>query len=367
MGSKSSGSKSPGTKPTRTPRLQDVATLAHVSLGAASRILRGDHASFSEDTRRRVLAASQQLGWRRNLLVSGMQTGRTRTVGVVIPPYDSAWVAVLAGIHSKLASADFLPITVWLGDIDQMPHFEASEQEGIDLMNRLLDRRVDGLILWPPFGLAYYEHAREIRDQQVPVVMIEYHAGRAICDTVASDEAQATAQVAGHLIELGHRRVAYITPRETASKTWATERRKGLEEAFGRRPDVEFRCWRLDVTGGNPLDVARRVLNGRYKPTAVIVATDHEALGVYQAAAEAGIRIPEQVSVVGFADLDFASSMMPPLSTVRQRAAEIGRQAAGMLLDRIERQDASAPYQDVRVPAELVIRGSTAPATSAAG
>ena len=85
------------------PRLKDVAKAANVSLAAASRILRGDRDRFGEETCRRVLEASRQLGWRRNLLVNGMQTGRTQTIGVMIPPFDSFWVSVLSGIHDALA------------------------------------------------------------------------------------------------------------------------------------------------------------------------------------------------------------------------------------------------------------------------
>ncbi len=347
--------------PPRPPRLQDVADLAKVSLGAASRILRGDHASFSDETRERVVAASQKLGWRRNLLVSGMQTGKTRTVGVVIPPYDSFWVSVLSGIHSRLAEADFLPITVWLGDIEHMPQFEADEEQGIRLMNRLLDRRVDGLILWPPFGLAYYQHAPELRDRQVPVVMIDYHSDQPISDTVATDEVQATRDVARHLYDLGHRRIAYLGGREVPSQTWAMERRRGLEQAIDAMPGVEHHSWRLNQAGTNGLEVARRVLGSRLRPTAVIAATDHEAVDLYQAATELGLKIPEDLSVVGFAFGDIAASLGPPLTTVRQRAREIGARAAGNVLDRIGRKVDDEPYIDARIAADLVLRESTAP------
>src|SRR4029079_3903219 len=112
------------------PRLKDVAEKANVSLSAASRILRGERQRFGTETCDRVLEAARQLGWRRNLLVNGMQTGRTRTVGVMIPPFDSFWVDVLAGIHLVLASADYLPITVWVGDCQEIPHFEKGEDEG---------------------------------------------------------------------------------------------------------------------------------------------------------------------------------------------------------------------------------------------
>src|SRR6187455_1401560 len=156
------------------PRLKDVAKAANVSLAAASRILRGDKERFGEETCRRVLEAARELGWRRNLLVNGMQTGRTRMIGVMIPPFDSFWVDVLAGIHLTLASADYLPITVWVGDCQEIPHFEKNEDEGFKQISRLLDRRVDGLILWPSFAVAYYEHFRELIERKVPVAVIDH-------------------------------------------------------------------------------------------------------------------------------------------------------------------------------------------------
>jgi LacI family transcriptional regulator len=117
---------------------------------------------------------ARQLGWRRNLLVEGMQTGRTKTIGVMIPPYDSTWVDVLAGIHLVLATADYLPITVWVGDCQEMPHFEKDADQSLGQISRLLDRRVDGLILWPSFAVAFYEHFKELLERQVPVVVIDH-------------------------------------------------------------------------------------------------------------------------------------------------------------------------------------------------
>jgi len=348
--------------PERKVRLKDVADHAKVSLAAASRILRGDRDSFGADACRRVDEAANKLGWRRNLLVSGMQTGRTHTIGVVIPPYDSFWVSVLSGIHSKLAEADTLPITVWLGDIEHLPHFEASEQRGVELMNRLLDRRVDGLILWPPFALAYAHHARELRDRTVPVVMIDYHATKPMCDTVATHEGRAMQVVARHLLDLGHRRIAYAGSRESPAQGWDLERRQALEDALKADRDVSYRIWNLNRDGSDGPEVARRLLTSKLAPTAVVTASDHEAVHIYRAAAELGLRVPHDISVVGFADLDFAATMTPPLTTVRQRATEIGARAAALVLDRAASGRPAGRFVDVRVDADFVLRGSTAPA-----
>lgn len=349
----------------RAPRLKDVAEAANVSISAASRILRGEEARFGEETCRRVLEASRKLGWRPNLLVNGIQTGQTRTVGVMIPPFDSFWIAVLSGIHNRFAEADYLPITVWLGDLEHMPQFEADEKRGLELINRLLDRRVDAFILWPPFGMAYFQHLQEFRDRAVPIVTIDHHPERPLWDTVSTNEQSATAMAAKHLLDLGHRRIAVISSRESASQTWALERRKSFEAAVAKAcPEAQVRSWRLNEEGNNGPDVALQLLRSRLRPTAVFAATDHEAFFIYQAAAKLGVRIPDDLSVVGFADLDFAASMSPPLTTVRQRARDIGDQAASLVLRRLQNESGAAgrPYSNQRVDADLILRDSTGPA-----
>jgi LacI family transcriptional regulator len=343
---------------TSVPRLKDVAKAANVSLAAASRILRGDRERFGDETCRRVLEASQRLGWRRNLLVNGMQTGKTQTVGVMIPPYDSFWVNVLSGIHDELSAADYLPITVWTGNLDQMPHFERDDAEGKRQISRLLDRRVDGLIMWPTFSVAYYHHFPEFVERRVPVAVIDHYS--TVADSVETDEEQATAAIATHLLDLGHRRIACLSSRETPTQTWAIKRRTCFEHAVERCPDARVKSWHLNEQGSNGLEVARELLNDELKPTAVFAVSDHEASFVHRAAADMGLSIPRDVSLVGFADLDFAATMDPPLTTMRQKPYEIGRLAAKLIMDRIVGETSDREPTTIKVDAELVIRSSTA-------
>lgn len=339
------------------PRLKDVAKTAKVSLAAASRILRGDRKQFGEETCRRVLEASRQLGWRRNLLVSGMQTGRTQTIGVMIPPYNSFWVSALSGIHDALAKYNYLPITVWVGNLDDMPYFEKDDAEGLRLINCLLDRRVDGLIMWPPFSVSYFHHFPEFVEHRVPVAVIDHSS--TVADSIGTDEEQATSVVAAYLLGLGHRRIACLSSRETSSQTWAIKRRSSFEEAISRFPGTQVKSWRLNSQGSNGLEIARELLQDEIRPTAVFTVSDHEAIFVYQAAAQLNLRIPQDVSVVGFADLDFAVTMNPPLTTMRQRAQEIGRLAAKLIVDRIDGMIAAEDEPtSIRVGADLVVRES---------
>jgi LacI family transcriptional regulator, galactose operon repressor len=341
------------------PRLKDVAQAANVSLAAASRILRGDRERFGEETCRRVLEASQRLGWRRNLLVSGMQSGRTQTIGVMIPPLGSYWINVLSSIHDTLAAADYLPITVWTAHLCGMPEFKEDDPEGLRLINRLLDRRVDGLIMWPPFSVAYYYHFPEFVERRVPVTVIDHYSR--VADSVETDEEQAVVVVVDHLLGLGHRRIACLSSCETPSQTWAMKRRSSFEEAVRRTSDAQIKCWHLDASRSNGLAVARELLRDELRPTAVFGVSDHEAAFVCQAAGEMGIRVPQDLSIVGFADLDFAATMHPPLTTMRQQPLEIGRLAAKLILDRIDGVIPDDEPKTIKVAAELVVRNSTAP------
>jgi LacI family transcriptional regulator len=267
---------------------------------------------------------------------------------------------VLSGIHDTLGASDYLPITVWIGSLGDMPHFEKDEAEGLRQINRLLDRRVDGLIMWPPFSLAYYHHFPEFVERRVPVAVIDHYS--TVADSVETDEEQATDVVADHLLGLGHRRIACLSSRETQSQTWAVRRRTSFEEAVRRHPDATIKSWRLNPQGTNGREVARDLLTDDLRPTAVFAASDHEASFAHDAAVELGMKIPNDLSIVGFADLDFAATMDPPLTTMRQKPHEIGRLAAKLIMDRIDGivPDDNEPTT-IKVAAELIVRSSTAP------
>ena len=343
------------------PRLKDVAEAANVSLSAASRILRGERDRFGAETCERVIAAARRLGWRKNLLVSSMQTGRTKTIGVIIPPYDSFWVGVLSGIHAALAVADYLPITVWVGDATVHPAMAPQDdQEGFAQIDRLLDRRVDGLILWPRFAASYYDHFRELIERRVPVAVIDHESSaERIADSIETDEEQATHEVAEYLIRLGHTRIACVSTIEDKWHAWAKRRRSHFEDTLRRLSLVDYEFWQISAQAADAVEQVTDML-ASWRPSAVFAVTDHEAVVVYHAAHELGLRIPEDLSVIGFADLDFAAMLTPPLTTIRQRPKEIGRQAARLIVDRLEGL-ITDEATTIRVGSEMILRGSTAP------
>jgi LacI family transcriptional regulator len=346
----------------KIPRLKQVAEAAEVSLSAASRILRGQTDRFSEATITRVNEAAQTLGWRPNLLVSGMQTGHSKMVGVLVPPFDSFWVDVLSGIHTTLAKHDYLPITVWVGNADDLSALKDGDDDaGLAQLSRLLDRRVEGLILWPQMAEAYNDHFETLIEQHIPVAMIDYdHTLKTNVFSVQTDEDSAGREIAQHLFELGHRRIACVSTEEGQFHHCAILRRRRFEEALQSLGEFEYTSLRASEISSVGVDQIAGMLS-EFQPTAVFAVTDHQAAAVYRAAHRTELRIPQQLSVVGFADLDFAEKLSPPLTTVRQDAKKIGRLAAEYIVNRLKTGGDQVGSSTVKVETTLVERASTAP------
>ena len=345
---------------TTVPSLKDIACSANVSVPTASRILHGKKLNqFSEETKERVRETAKRLRWRPNLLVHGMQTGKTRTIGVMVPPFNSHWSKILYGIHDGLIRADHIPIILWGKHWREDEHQHIAED--LEQLHRLIDRRVEGFILWPPMVTPYYDHIEEIRN--IPVVTIDHELPPDYgADSVATDEEMGAKLVASHLLSLGHRHIAHFAGSGNNIYSWAKLRSQYFVQEVAGVPGatcVTVEQWQHDYNEG--VSVAKKLLQMHPRPTAVFAASDQRAQYVYDAAAQMGLKIPQDLSVVGFADLDTAASLKPPLTTVRQKSYETGLIAAQLILERLQKTDGEPHnHQRVQIGCELVIRDSTA-------
>jgi LacI family transcriptional regulator len=337
----------------RTPKArrvshQDIAREANVSRVTVSLVLAGKDQT-SEETRRRVMEVATRLQYRPNLLVRGMQTGRSHTIGVIIPASMHFHSQIARGIHDELIAVDYVPIQLW---VDPAVDTKATELEQI---HRLVDRRMDGVIIWPADVSVPDVHFREIWQRNIPLVTVDRET-TTHADHVGTDEELGGRLAAEHLLALGHRRIAHVT---FPGKSGSVFRRgaafvKLIEAAGGTCEFVTGRTEDLD----GPV---RALLSRQPLPTAIFAATDPMAMKVYSAAASVGLRIPQDLSVVGYADFPFARDLVPPLTTVRQDPYQMGRLAAQVLLDRIfDRCNTDVP-RIIRITPELIIRRSTAP------
>jgi LacI family transcriptional regulator len=313
------------------------------------------------------LKAAETLKYRPNLLVRGIQTGKTSVIGVMAPPFDTFWADILYGIHDALAAFDYVPMMVWTSHKARHKRpatLPASPDHELKQVHRLLDRRIDGVILWPPFAAHYSNHVHEFSSRDLPIVTIDYEMPPEFnADCVLSDEDAGTKAVAKHLYDLGHRRFAHLSGLLNAS--WAINRKAGFERALGAYPDTS--CVSIEAIledDSRNMEPPRDLLRHPSRPTAIFAATDLLAKKLYTAAEELKLRIPQDISIVGYADDDFSAQMRTPLTTVRQDGYGIGSRAAQILLDRLSGKIRDTARITEHLPVELVVRESTAAAST---
>lgn len=347
------------------PTQANIARLAGVSRPTVSLVLSGEPGP-SADTQHKVLAVAKRLGYRPNLLVRGMKSGRSQSIGLVVPPIDSYWSEVLYGLHDELVGAEYSPILTWAHHSTiREANFSSSHvsdnapQDGLKVIYQLLDRRVDAVILWPPFALLYEQHIHELLKRQVPVVTIDHDLPRSFrADSVSANDRAGGKLAATHLLGLGHRRLGHLTG--YLKDSWARDRRDGFVQAVQSAPGTKCEVVELD-SGSNAEEMALELLRRKQRPTAIFAATDKIAAGVYAAAARLKLSIPQDLSVIGFADLSFSAALSPALTTIRPDSYKIGRLAAAQAVARVEGKIPASAGQKIKVPVDLIERASTAP------
>ncbi|MEV7038186.1 LacI family DNA-binding transcriptional regulator [Amycolatopsis sp. NPDC051061] len=333
-------------------KLDDVARLAGVSAATVSRALRG-LPGVAVRTRTRVLAAAAELGYAISPAASSLATGRTGTVGVIVPYVDRWYFSrLISGVERVLRDAGISLLLYNLGDGPGRERFFA----GLPLR-----RRVDAVLV---LSLPLAETERELLlGLDVPLVTIgtEEPGG----DSVGIDDHGAAVTAMRHLVQLGHREIAFIGESAPIPLGFTTPLRRlaAYREVYhavcrddGREPDPAFETGGgFTVAGGERAMSALLGLSRR--PTAVFAASDEMAFGALRTLRRAGLRVPADVSVLGFDDHDLAGLL--ELSTVAQPVAELGERAGRLLLARLSGgKIATSPSI---LGTQLVLRGSTAP------
>ncbi|MFG1698928.1 LacI family DNA-binding transcriptional regulator [Nonomuraea sp. NPDC049309] len=329
----------------RVPVMADVAREAGVSHQTVSRVL-NDHPNVRPDTRARVEAAINRLGYRRNLAARALVTKRSRTLGVV--SFDTTLygpASTIYGIEQAARTAGYFVSIVSLKSIDT-----ASVRDAIGY---LTEQGVDGVVVVAPQRSA--GRALESLPAGMPAVAVEgtHSAGVSV---VCIDQAEGARLATRHLLELGHETVWHVTgPQDWMETEGRVEGwRSALEEAGRPVPEPLAGDWspRAGYEAGKRLASMDGV-------TAVFAANDQMALGVLRALSEKGVRVPEQMSVVGFDDIPESEFFSPPLTTVRQDFDVVGRHCIEVLLRQIE--SGPAALERLVVRPSFVVRASTAP------
>ncbi|WP_193789983.1 LacI family DNA-binding transcriptional regulator [Streptomonospora alba] len=334
----------------RSPVMADVARLAGVSHQTVSRVLNG-HPNVRTETQARVQAAIEELGYRRNSSARALVTRRTGVIGVVA--FDTTHYGpaqTLSGIeHAARADGYFLSV-VTLQTVTRQAVSEA--------MDYLAQQSVEGYIVIAPKRAVVEGLAGQPADR--PVVAVE--GGEAPDLPVACVDQEGGGYLATrHLLDQGHRTVHHIAGPDDwlESEGRIAGWRRALAEAGAPVPEPLYGDWR--PRSGYRIGAQ---LAGDPDVSALFVANDQMALGALRALGEAGVRVPDDVSVIGFDDIPESEFFTPPLTTVAQDFSEVGRRGIELLIDMLEAPAESTSLHPARsvVPARLVARVSTAPA-----
>ena len=327
--------------------LADVARRAGVSLITASRALRGSDL-VAKATRDRILTVGAELGYTPNLLARGLVQNRTAAVGIVILELANPFFApMVSGIQAVSAKRGFLVVTGESG------RDEVEERRYIEQFQQL---RIGGIIVSPV--TSRLDHLWEARANGTPVVVMarRWEDG----DYVATDDVKGGDLAARHLLERGHRRIG-IVQLEDPDHTPVQARVLGFRQVLAAAGVTVHESWDLKVSGAlieHGVEAADRLLLLAERPTALFVTSDRKALGVVHRLLERGVRVPEDVAVVGYDDIPYAACAQVPLTTVAVPKRPVGEMSAELLFDRIEGV-APAELRQILLPPELVVRASS--------
>jgi len=325
--------------------LEEVAKAAGVSVTTASRVLTANKHPVRAATRQRVLKAAERLQYRPNLLARGMRTERTHTIGIIAEDLLSPFTPpIIRGIQDFLREIDYLALIVNTDSATTV------EQNAI---GTLLSRAVEGILFVELDHLASIE---ELAQSQKPYMFVHRLFGASITNSVVPDDELGTQMAVEHLIHLGHRKLAHIA----GPQGWHSARRRLesfhttlAEHQLSLHPDhLAEGDW--TYTGGAV--AALRLLNKRVLPTAIYVANDTMAFGAINAIQQQGLRVPEDIAVVGYDNSEFSRVLHPTLTTVSLPAYEMGLRAAELLWMKL--QGNAVDEQEVKICGQLYIRES---------
>ena len=321
---------------TKRVTLKDVARAADVSLASASYAI-NDTGSLGDTVRAHILQVAEALGYRRNLSARAVRTGKTGAIGLVVPDFTNPFFTHLA--QSVMRAARLAGYCVFVTDTEDS---ESLEREAF---KRMIDRGVDGIVWFPIRDI----NTVEAQTRLVPTVLID----RSIkgLESIQADYVRGGQLAAEHLIALGHRKIGVVTgPLDILSQK---QRINGAVATIKSQASLAFlvnNAFSIDL---DP-KVTKAITAG--KATAVFAGTDLIALGIIRYAQTAGIRVPEDLSVIGFGDMPWAHIAAVPLTTIEMPIDDMAHEAVDALVRRIDQRESHA---QTAFATSLMRRGST--------
>src|ERR1035437_9137704 len=335
-----------------TPRITDVAAAAGVSVGTVSNVLNRPHL-VSAETLERVTTVIAELGFVRNESARQLRAGFSRAIGlVVIDAANPFFADVARGVEDAVEKVGGV---VLLGN---SAGEQTRERRYLELFE---EQRVKGVLIAPVSEADPQLGA--LTRLGIPVVFLDRHGEDSAHSSVSVDDVTGGRIAAAHLVERGHLQVAFVGGPSRVRQV--RERRQGAEvvmEATERASLLAISTRGLTVAAGREAADDLVMMSSDLRPTAVFAANDLIAIGLLQGLSAQRIRVPEDIAIVGYDDIEFAATAAIPLSSVRQPRAELGRRGAELLFEELDALESGSPveHQHVRFQPELVVRLSSA-------
>ncbi len=324
--------------------MQDVAKLAGVGTMTVSRVLNGT-ARVSEETSHRVYQAIEQLQYKPNQVARALRGSSSKSIGVLVPYLYDPFFATCAHAIDEVAKDHGFSVILTTTNEDA--------KSELDAVRQMIQRHVDGLIVIPAEGSSSNLTSSEFRD--LPIVTLDRPIPQSTFDSVEAENEAAGILAVNHLVSHGHQRIAFIALHRQlfTMKTRYAGYKSAMNDA-GLKVEAHFDCMTQTIV----TDLMKTLWTRRDRPTALFTTNGLTTRYTLQALADLGLNIPRDMALVGFDDVDLAELMRPPLTIIRQPVMDLGRTAAELLFNRLNRATAKEPPQKITLPVELVLRSS---------
>jgi len=330
------------------PTMNEVAKLADVSVATVSRVVNGS-GTVSKKLEQRVTRAMEELNYHPSSLARSFKMSETRLIGLIVPLLDHPFFSRLAQVmEQELFRNDYRSI---------IANTEENDERELEYVELLLRQRVDGVII--NSATENMDYLLELQRQNVPCVLIDRNVEQFNGSKVFSDNSQGGYIGMKYLLDLGHRNIRVVAPFSFAHPTQHRIRgirlamkERGLIETSGMILTSDDHSFEMGIAAG--IEIAQQ----RPRPTAIFALTDVTAVGIIRGLAQMGLRVPDDVSVMGYDNIPLSGYVLPALTTVAQPIVDMGKKAVELLLGHINNPE--LPADKAVLASELIVRESTA-------
>lgn len=338
----------PVSRRSKPATIKDVARAVGVSVSTVSRAMR-DFPEVNADTKKAVLRAAEELDYQPNQVALSLVTKHTHSIGVIVPNLDYFFATAVRGIDELAIEAGYTVLTC-----------QSNESYGREITNtqRLVNSRVDGLIVSLSSATSNIDHFRRLLQREVPIVFFDRVNSELEATKVVLDNYDGAVQAVTHLLEQGCQRIAYLAG--PAALSISNQRKEGYLGTLQKHglSIIEELIIHCEFDREHAYRATLQLLDSGQQPDAIFTVSDRIAVGALLALRERGVRVPDEVALVGFNDEPVASLLTPALSSVAQPAFEMGKVAAQLFVEQLN-SDLLRPFQQVVLKPTLVVRESS--------